>query len=146
MIVMPVQIKLSGRALLPPGVGDRVVVVRDDEPTSIVAFFLSSRYALCCQSTVENVAFSCLAAASSDCNCFGGCVCLHLQAMNFSAALQLFHIPSDARATLDLSAHMLSRDLLLLPPSTVCPRHRPVDQYDSQLAGMVPQARQNIKI
>lgn len=32
-----------GRALLPQGAGDRVVVVRDDEPTSLVAYALSSR-------------------------------------------------------------------------------------------------------
>lgn len=38
-----VQVNLFGRALLPPGIGDRIVVVRDDEPTSIIAFFLSSR-------------------------------------------------------------------------------------------------------
>lgn len=34
---------LLGRALLPPGVHNRVVVVHDDEPTSIVAYFLSTK-------------------------------------------------------------------------------------------------------
>lgn len=42
-MVRLLQIKVSGHALLPPGVGDRVVVVRDDEPTSIIAYALSSR-------------------------------------------------------------------------------------------------------
>lgn len=41
--VFPAQMRLKGRALLQPGVDDRVVVVRDDEPTSLVAFALSSR-------------------------------------------------------------------------------------------------------
>ena len=38
-----VQIRLVGRSLLVPGADDRVVVVRDDEPTSLVAYALSSR-------------------------------------------------------------------------------------------------------
>ncbi|BDA49325.1 probable 1-phosphatidylinositol-3-phosphate 5-kinase FAB1C [Coccomyxa sp. Obi] len=37
------EIRLVGRSLLVPGVDDRVVVVRDDEPTSLVAYALSSR-------------------------------------------------------------------------------------------------------
>ena len=35
--VCAAQIHLVGRALLPQGAGDRVVVVRDVEPTSLVA-------------------------------------------------------------------------------------------------------------
>lgn len=41
-----VQVELHGRALLPVGAEEQVVVVRDDEPTSIVAYFLSTRWAL----------------------------------------------------------------------------------------------------
>ena len=37
------QVELHGRALLPVGAEEQVVVVRDDEPTSIVAYFLSTR-------------------------------------------------------------------------------------------------------
>ena len=37
------QVELHGRALLPVGADEQVVVVRDDEPTSIVAYFLSTR-------------------------------------------------------------------------------------------------------
>ncbi len=37
---------MVGRSLLVPGVDDRVVVVRDDEPTSLVAYALSSRCAV----------------------------------------------------------------------------------------------------
>jgi hypothetical protein len=37
------HLQVSGRALLPPGVEERVVVIRDDEPTSVVAYFLSTR-------------------------------------------------------------------------------------------------------
>lgn len=33
------------RALLPPGIEDRIIIVHDDEPTSIVAYFLSTKYA-----------------------------------------------------------------------------------------------------
>jgi hypothetical protein len=40
------QIQLVGRALLLPGVEDRVVVIRDDEPTSLVAFALSTQCVL----------------------------------------------------------------------------------------------------
>ncbi len=36
-------IRLAGRPFLPPGIDDRVVVVRDDEPTSVIAYFLSTR-------------------------------------------------------------------------------------------------------
>ena len=39
------QVELLGRALLQPGVDDRIVVVRDDEPTSLLAYALSSRRA-----------------------------------------------------------------------------------------------------
>ena len=39
------QVELLGRALLQPGVDDRIVVVRDDEPTSLLAYALSSRQA-----------------------------------------------------------------------------------------------------
>ena len=44
---------LAGRALLPPGVGERCLVVRDDEPTSLVAYALVSRYARCLQRMSE---------------------------------------------------------------------------------------------
>ncbi|KAK9860376.1 hypothetical protein WJX84_010202 [Apatococcus fuscideae] len=37
------KVELHGRALLPVGAEEQVVVVRDDEPTSIVAYFLSAR-------------------------------------------------------------------------------------------------------
>ncbi len=37
------QVKLSGHAMLPVGVEDRVIVVRDEEPTSLVAYALASR-------------------------------------------------------------------------------------------------------
>lgn len=39
------QMHLVGRALLQPGVGERVLVVRDDEPTSLVAYALTSQCA-----------------------------------------------------------------------------------------------------
>jgi hypothetical protein len=39
-------VHLVGRALLQPGVGERVLVVRDDEPTSLVAYALASQCAL----------------------------------------------------------------------------------------------------
>lgn len=41
-----VQIRLMGRSLLVPGLDDRVIVVRDDEPTSLVAYALASRCTL----------------------------------------------------------------------------------------------------
>ena len=37
------QVELLGRALLQPGVDERIVVVRDDEPTSLLAYALSSK-------------------------------------------------------------------------------------------------------
>ncbi len=40
------QVELQHRALLQPGVDERIVVVRDDEPTSLLAYALSSRQAL----------------------------------------------------------------------------------------------------
>ena len=40
----PLQVELLGRALLQPGVDERIVVVRDDEPTSLLAYALSSKY------------------------------------------------------------------------------------------------------
>ena len=40
------QMRQSGRALLPPGVDGRIVIVRDDEPTSLIAYALSTRCAL----------------------------------------------------------------------------------------------------
>ena len=42
---LTLQIMLNGRALLAPGVDNRVVVVRDDELTSVIAYFLSSQCA-----------------------------------------------------------------------------------------------------
>lgn len=39
------QVELQHRALLQPGVDERIVVVRDDEPTSLLAYALSSRQA-----------------------------------------------------------------------------------------------------
>lgn len=51
------QIKLNGRALLPLGVDERAVIVHDNEPTSAVAFSLSSKHAptvrlcACCKSS-----------------------------------------------------------------------------------------------
>jgi len=39
----PLQVELLGRALLQPGVDERIVVVRDDEPTSLLAHALSSK-------------------------------------------------------------------------------------------------------
>ena len=38
--------ELQHRALLQPGMDERIVVVRDDEPTSLLAYALSSRQAL----------------------------------------------------------------------------------------------------
>ena len=38
--------ELQHRALLQPGVEERIVVVRDDEPTSLLAYALSSRQAM----------------------------------------------------------------------------------------------------
>lgn len=35
--------QVFGRALLPPGIQDRIVVVHDNEPTSVVAYFLSKK-------------------------------------------------------------------------------------------------------
>ena len=40
------QVELQHRALLQPGVDERIVVVRDDEPTSLLAYALSSRQAM----------------------------------------------------------------------------------------------------
>jgi hypothetical protein len=37
------RVELCGRALLPPGVDDLVLAIFDDEPTSIIAYFLSTR-------------------------------------------------------------------------------------------------------
>ena len=37
------QVELPWRALLPPGVDDLVLAIHDDEPTSIVAYFLATR-------------------------------------------------------------------------------------------------------
>ena len=37
------QVELLDRALLQPGVDERIVVVRDDEPTSLLAHALSSK-------------------------------------------------------------------------------------------------------
>ena len=42
------QVKLTGHAMLPVGADDRVVVVRDEEPTSLVAYALASRRASFC--------------------------------------------------------------------------------------------------
>lgn len=39
------MVELAGRALLPGLADDIVVVVHDDEPTSIIAYFLSTRQA-----------------------------------------------------------------------------------------------------
>jgi hypothetical protein len=39
----PGRVELGGRALLPPGIDDIVLSIFDDEPTSIVAYFLSNR-------------------------------------------------------------------------------------------------------
>lgn len=47
------QVRLAGRALLPPGVDGRVVVVRDDEPTSLIAYALSMRCAPAAPSMLE---------------------------------------------------------------------------------------------
>ena len=44
------RVELCGRALLPPGVDDLVLAIFDDEPTSIIAYFLSTR---CCLSTTH---------------------------------------------------------------------------------------------
>ena len=41
------QVELQHRALLQPGIDERIVVVRDDEPTSLLAYALSSRQAAC---------------------------------------------------------------------------------------------------
>ena len=41
--VSPVQVELTGRALLPPGIDDTIVPVFDDEPTSLVAYSLTTR-------------------------------------------------------------------------------------------------------
>lgn len=40
------RVELCGRALLPPGVDDLVLAIFDDEPTSIIAYFLSTRCSL----------------------------------------------------------------------------------------------------
>ena len=37
------RVELCGRALLPPGVDDLVLSIFDDEPTSIIAYFLTTR-------------------------------------------------------------------------------------------------------
>eukprot|EP00891_Asterochloris_glomerata_P002007 jgi/Astpho2/2007/Aster-x0093 len=37
------KVELTGRALLPPGVDDTIVPVFDDEPTSLVAYSLTTR-------------------------------------------------------------------------------------------------------
>lgn len=37
------QVELLGRAMLQPGVDERIVVVRDDELTSLLAHALSSK-------------------------------------------------------------------------------------------------------
>ncbi len=47
------QVRLAGRALLPPGVDGRVVIVRDDEPTSLIAYALSMRCASAAPSLLE---------------------------------------------------------------------------------------------
>ena len=39
------KVELPWRALLPPGVDDLVLAIHDDEPTSIIAYFLATRYA-----------------------------------------------------------------------------------------------------
>lgn len=39
------RVELCGRALLPPGVDDLVLSIFDDEPTSIIAYFLATRSA-----------------------------------------------------------------------------------------------------
>ena len=45
MITLTVQVELRSRALLAIGAGEVVVPIFDDEPTSIIAYALSSRQA-----------------------------------------------------------------------------------------------------
>ncbi|KAK9796713.1 hypothetical protein WJX73_010097 [Symbiochloris irregularis] len=67
--VSAAQMKPSGRALLPPGVGDRVVVVRDDEPTSIIAYSLSSReYHTFLDKALANLMYGSAAASAQELN------------------------------------------------------------------------------
>ena len=37
------KVELPWRALLPPGMDDLVLAIHDDEPTSIIAYFLATR-------------------------------------------------------------------------------------------------------
>lgn len=37
------RVELGGRALLPPGIDDLVLSIFDDEPTSIISYFLANR-------------------------------------------------------------------------------------------------------
>jgi hypothetical protein len=39
------KVELSGRSLLPPGLDDVHVTIFDEEPTSVIAYFLSTRWA-----------------------------------------------------------------------------------------------------
>ena len=40
------KVELPWRALLPPGMDDLVLAIHDDEPTSIIAYFLATRCAI----------------------------------------------------------------------------------------------------